>query len=199
MIRVAFLDDHPAVRAGLQAIVAPEPDLQSVGFAADEEQFWPLLRRTRPAVVVLDVHHPGRDGLTLCLQIKRELRPPAVVLYSATAPAALLVAGTVAGADAVVSKSTASRDLLDAIRAVARAPHQLPSISRQLKTEAAARLDPADHAILAMRLVGDTLADIGDTLGRPVAAIADRITAIVAILAGASPAARDSLPAYRAA
>jgi uncharacterized membrane protein YbhN (UPF0104 family) len=33
MIRVALLDDHPAVRAGLQAILAPEPDLQVVGSA----------------------------------------------------------------------------------------------------------------------------------------------------------------------
>jgi DNA-binding NarL/FixJ family response regulator len=34
MIRVAFLDDHPAVRAGLQAILATEPNVQLVGFAA---------------------------------------------------------------------------------------------------------------------------------------------------------------------
>jgi DNA-binding NarL/FixJ family response regulator len=70
MIRVAVLDDHPAVRAGVQAILAPEPDLISVGSAANEEQVWPLLRRTRPDVIVLGFHHPGRDGLALCLDIK---------------------------------------------------------------------------------------------------------------------------------
>src|SRR3954454_17595820 len=129
MIRVAFLDDHPAIRAGLDAILAPEPDLVSVGFAADEEEVWPLLRRTRPSVIVLDVHHPGRDGLTLCLEIKSQLQPPAVVLYSEATPASLVVAASVAGADAVVNKSSTARELLEAIRAVAQAPPNLPPIS----------------------------------------------------------------------
>jgi DNA-binding NarL/FixJ family response regulator len=104
MIRVAFLDDHTAVRAGVQAILAREADMQLVGFAAPEHTLWPLLERTHPAIVVVDLHHPGRDGLALCLQIKRQPDPPAVLLYSAQA-SALAVAAAVAGADAIVNKS----------------------------------------------------------------------------------------------
>jgi DNA-binding NarL/FixJ family response regulator len=185
MIRVAVLDDHPAVRAGLDAILEAEPDLVSVGFAADEEEVWPLLRRTQPAVIVLDVHHPGRDGLMLCLQIKGALHPPAVVLYSATTPAPLVVAATVAGADAVISKSSTTLDLLEAIRTVAHTPRPLPKISARMRAEAAAMLDPFDHAILAMRLAGDPPAAIAATLGLPVAGVADRVAAIVVSLAGA--------------
>jgi DNA-binding NarL/FixJ family response regulator len=127
MIRVAVLDDHPAVRAGLGAILARETDLVFVGSAADEPELWPLLLRTRPSVVVLDVHHPGRDGLALCVQIKSQLQPPAVVLYSAETPAALVAASTAAGADAVVSKASPARALLEAIRAVGHAPRARPS------------------------------------------------------------------------
>jgi DNA-binding NarL/FixJ family response regulator len=183
MIRVAFLDDHPAVRAGLETILAPEPDLELVGLAAEEDELWPLIRRTHPDVIVLDAHHPGRDGLTLGLEIKHRLQPPAVVLYSATTPATLVVAAAVAGVNAVVSKASDNGALLEAIRAVANAPRPLPPTTPQMKAEAATRLDPADHAILAMRLAGHTLADIGETLWLPVAAIADRIAAIVATLA----------------
>lgn len=155
MIRVAFLDDHPAVRAGLQAILATEPDLQVVGFAADEHELWPLVRETRPAVTILDLHHPGRDGLALCLRIKRQPDPPAVVLYSGYTTGALVVAAAVVGADAVVSKSSTAASLVEAIRAVARNPPTIAPITPQMKAEAAARLDPADHAILAMRVAGD--------------------------------------------
>jgi DNA-binding NarL/FixJ family response regulator len=130
MIRVAFLDDHPAVRAGLHAILATEADLQVVGFAAGEHELWPLLQRTHPAIVVLDRHHPGRDGLALCLQIKRQPDPPAVVLYSAYTPAALIVAAAVAGADAILSKSSAAATLVEAIRAVARNPRTIPRSRR---------------------------------------------------------------------
>jgi DNA-binding NarL/FixJ family response regulator len=195
MIRVAVLDDHPAVRAGLDAILEPEPDLVAVGSAADEEAVWPLLRRAQPAVVVLDVHHPGRDGLMLCLQIKSALQPPAVVLYSATTPASLVVAAAVAGADAVVGKSSSTLKLLEAIRTVAHTPRPRPAVSAPVRAEAAAMLDPFDHAILAMRLAGDSPAAIAGTLSLPVAEVADRIGVIVSSLAGAG----DLTLAHRAA
>jgi DNA-binding NarL/FixJ family response regulator len=182
MIRVAILDDHPAVRAGLQAILAAEPDPQAVGSAAGDHELWPLLKRTRPAIVVLDLHDPGRDGLALCLRIKRQPDPPAVLLYSAYTPAALVVAAAVAGADAIVSKSDTAATLVQAIRAVARNPHALPAISPQMKADAAAKLDPTDHAILAMRVAGDLPVAIASTLGVPEPAIAKRIAAIVAQL-----------------
>jgi DNA-binding NarL/FixJ family response regulator len=181
MIGVAFLDDHPAVRAGLQAILATEPDVRLVGSAAGEHELWPLLERTYPAVVILHLHHPGRDGLALCLQIKRQPDAPAVLLYSAYTPAALVVAAAVAGA--IVSKSSAAATLVEAIRAVARNPRTIPRISPQMKADAAARLDPADHAILAMRVAGDSPVEIATTLGVPGATIAHRIAAIAAIAA----------------
>jgi DNA-binding NarL/FixJ family response regulator len=196
MIRVAFLDDHPAVRAGLEAILEPEPDTHFVGSAGNEEQVWPLLGHTRPDVIVLDVHHPGRDGLALCLEIKRRLHAPAVVLYSATTHAPLVVAAAVAGVNAVVNKSSSSRALLEAIRAVATPQHPLPPITPRMKAEAAIRLDPSDHAILAMRVAGHTPADIGETLSLPVPAIADRIAAIVATLASSADRTRESVPAW---
>jgi DNA-binding NarL/FixJ family response regulator len=139
MIRVAVLDDHPAVRAGLEAILAREPDLIAVGSAADAEELWPLLRRTRPDVVVLDVHHPGPDGLALCLDIKRGLHAPAVVLYPAATPDALVVAAAVAGVDAIVGKSSSSRALLEAIREVARARRAGPPSADRTRDPAPAR------------------------------------------------------------
>jgi chemotaxis response regulator CheB len=97
-IRIALLDDHTAVRAGLRAIIASEPDLELVGAAASEAELWPLLRTTHPDLVLLDLHHPGRDGLSLALQIKRPPDAPAVVLYSAFIDDVLVVAAALAGA-----------------------------------------------------------------------------------------------------
>jgi DNA-binding NarL/FixJ family response regulator len=182
MIRVALLDDHPAVRAGIQAILAPESDIRLVGSACSELELWPLLKCTHPAVVVLDLHHPGRDGLALSLQIKCQPEPPAVLLYSARTPAGLTVAATVAGADAIINKSSTAVTLLTAIRAVARNGRTIAPISPHVKADAAARLDPADHAILAMRVVGVSPLEIAQTLGIPDTTITHRIAAIVAKL-----------------
>jgi DNA-binding NarL/FixJ family response regulator len=51
-----------------------------------------------------------------------------------------------------------------------------------MKADAASRLDSADHAILAMRVAGDSPVEIAATLGFTDATIAHRIAAIVAKL-----------------
>jgi DNA-binding NarL/FixJ family response regulator len=191
VIRVAFLDDHPAVRAGLEVMLASEPDLASVGFADNEEDMWALLERTRPEVVVVDLYHPGSNGLTLSRRITQEPDAPAVVLYSASRDPAVVVAAAVAGANAVVSKSSSGGELLKAIREVAQ-DHTLPPITRRMSAEAASKLDPKDHAILAMRLAGEPAAEIANTLWIPTAAISDRIARIVATLARPTLTPADS-------
>jgi DNA-binding NarL/FixJ family response regulator len=188
MIRIAMLDDQPAVRAGLEAIIAAEPDLQLVGSAGGDAELWPLLRRTRPDVLVLDLYHRGRDGLALTLKVRRLPDRPAIVLYTGSARGPLVVAGVVAGADAVVSKTSSGLVLVEAIRHAAASTHAPMPVSRQMRVEAA-RLDPADHAILAMRLAGEPPAEIADTLGLTDRAIEQRIARIVRRLEPSTSAA----------
>jgi DNA-binding NarL/FixJ family response regulator len=187
--RVAVLDDHAAVRAGLEAIVGSAPGMVSVGSAHGEAELDWLLRRTDPSVLVLDVHHPGLHGLALSLRLKRRSARPRIVLYSGRGGQLLTVAAAVAGVDAVVAKSDTERALLDAIRAESHPP---PAVSLRAQARAAARLEPADRAILAMRLAGTSWAEIAATLQLPVAAVAERATAIVVDLTAAgTPAESD--------
>src|SRR3712207_1808179 len=104
MIRVAIVDDHHAVRLGLQVMLGAESDIDAVGAAAAAGELWPLLYRTAPDVVIVDYRLPDTDGLSLCQQIKGQAPAPAVVLHSAFADDALTVAALVAGADGVVHK-----------------------------------------------------------------------------------------------
>jgi DNA-binding NarL/FixJ family response regulator len=179
---VALLDDHPAVRAGVQAILAPQTDLHLAGCAGSEDELWPMLKRTEPIVAILDLHHPGRDGLALCLELKRRPNPPGVVLYSANTRPALVVAAAVAGADAIVGKSSTAAALVEALRTVARNRRTIPPITPRMRADAAAKLDPRDHAILAMRVADTPPVEIAATPGVPAARIARRIAAIVARL-----------------
>jgi DNA-binding NarL/FixJ family response regulator len=179
---VALLDDHPAVRAGVKAILAPQTDLHLAGCASNEAELWPMLERTEPIVAILDLHHPGRDGLALCLELKRRPNPPGVVLYSANTRPALVVAAAVAGADAIVGKSSPAAALVEAIRTVAGNRRTIPPITPRMRADAAAKLDPRDHAILAMRVADTPPAEIAATLGVPAARIARRIATIVARL-----------------
>jgi DNA-binding NarL/FixJ family response regulator len=179
MIRIALLDDHPLVRAGLEAILAPERDLVLVGAAASEEQLWPLLHTTRPDVLVLDLHHPGRDGLALAVRIKREPLAPRVIVHSASPLEDLLVPATLAGADGLVAKTAPTRELLRTLRSVGGGGRALPPIVPLPMAAAAARLTPGDRPIFAMRLAGTTPKDIAQTLGLAPAELAERVAAMV--------------------
>lgn len=187
LIRVAMLDDHAAVRAGLEAIVGSAPGMVSVGSAHDEAELEWLLQRTDPSVLILDLHHPGLHGLALSVRLKRRSTRPRIVLYSGRGGELLTVAAAVAGVDAVVAKSDTERALVEAIRDANR----LPAVSLSAQRRAAARLDPADHPILAMRLAGSSWAEIAATLRLPVASVADRGAAIVIRLTAAGTTAES--------
>ena len=122
MIRVLVVDDHPVLRAGLEAVLRAEPGFRCVGTAPDGATMWPLLRRTRPDVVVLDRRLAGEDGLELCRAVRAEPAPPAVLLYTADPDDGIHRLGAAAGAAGVVDKTVDVDLLVDAIRLAGRRP-----------------------------------------------------------------------------
>jgi DNA-binding NarL/FixJ family response regulator len=179
MIRLLIVDDHPAMRAGLTAVLRAEPGIVPLGTASSEEDLGPMLSRTRPDVVLLDYHLPGADGLKLCRRLKRELPAPAVLLYSAYADGAMVVPAILAGADGLMNKSAPAPELFDALRAVARGDRVLPPVPRALVEAAGHRVDAEDLPILAMMVDGTPPAEIAGALRRDVRDVARRIDVMI--------------------
>jgi DNA-binding NarL/FixJ family response regulator len=122
MIRVLVVDDHPVLRAGLEAVLRAEPGFVCVGGAEDGETMWRLLRRAQPDVVVLDHRLGDEDGIELCRALRAEPQPPSVLLYTADPGAALERAALAAGASGLVDKAVEVGALFDAIRVAGRRP-----------------------------------------------------------------------------
>ena len=164
MIRLLLVDDHPAMRTGLAAVLAAEPGMVVLGAVASADELAPALHRTKPDVVLLDYHLPSSDGLVLCRVLKRSVPAPGVLLYSAYADASLAIPAILAGADGLLNKAAPAKDLYDAIRRVARGERVLPTVPRDLLDGASARLDPDDLPILGMILDGTSPAGVAATL-----------------------------------
>lgn len=171
MTRVAILDRHPAVRAGLHALLRSQPGLAFAGSAAHRRELLGLLYRTDPDVVLV-------DDLDLVRRVKTEAPRTRVVLYVSDPAPDLLLAAAIAGADGVLNKAADERELLCALRG----EPVLPRVAPQVQARAAARLDPRDRAIFAMRLAGESARDIAAVVGMTVAALNGRVHAIVSQL-----------------
>src|SRR5436305_1566052 len=116
-IRVIVVDDHEAVRAGLERVLDRAPDLEPVAGLADDRDVVSLVDRDGGVdVAVLDYDLERGDGLSLCWRLKQRARAPAVVIYSGYAGPSLAFAAKVAQADAVVSKADPVEELLSTIR-----------------------------------------------------------------------------------
>jgi len=81
-----IVDDHPGFRAVARRL------LESAGFgivmdAPDGETAIEMVRRERPALVLLDVGLPGMDGIQVAEFLAREPDSPTVVLISGRDPA----------------------------------------------------------------------------------------------------------------
>ncbi len=175
MIRIMLVDDHPALRAGLETVLRSEPDMEPVGAATDPQQAWPLHNRTAPDLVLLDYHLPGHSSLQLCRQLKAIAAGPRVIIYSAYAEAMLGLAARLAGADGLVAKAAAAGELLEAIRIVANGESVLPPLTREHFMLANEFVDDEDRPILGMLLDGASTRDIAETLRIDVKTAAGRI------------------------
>ena len=179
MIRIALIDDHPALVAGLTAVLGAEPGLLPVGTASDAAEAEHLLYRTQPDVVLLDYHLPRTDGLQLCQRIKRNPPAPKVLIYSAYADAWLGFAARAAGADGIASKGAPARELYELIRRVAGGEAVLPPVTHDQLHEAAGRLDDEDLPLLSLLVDGTAPQDIADTLRIPPGDLGHRIDRVL--------------------
>ena len=120
VIRVLVVDDHPVLRAGLEAVLRAEPGFRCVGTAGDGAEMLAALDRTRPDVIVLDRRLGDDDGVALCAELRATSEAPEVVLYTANDDDGLDDLARAAGAHGVVGKTADVNELFDAVRLAAR-------------------------------------------------------------------------------
>jgi two-component system, NarL family, response regulator DevR len=179
MLRVAVLDDHPAVLVGLQRLLDSTSDLQSVAVADSAQQLVRQLYGARADVVVLDYDLARGDGLKLCQALKERVRAPAVVIYSAYAGPRLAVAARIAGADALVDKRAPASELLDAVRRAAAGRSSLTEVSADQQDAAISQLAPDDVPVASMLLAGTSHQGIAEALATDRRDVAHRARRIV--------------------
>jgi two-component system, NarL family, response regulator NreC len=133
VIRVVLADDHVVVRAGLKAVLGAAKDIQVIGEAKTGREAVALVERFSPEVVVMDLSMPEMDGTAATREIVDKGLPTRVLVLTMHAEEDYLVPLMEAGAAGYLVKSAADRELVDAVRAIARGDvYVRPSAGRVL-------------------------------------------------------------------
>ena len=152
MIRVLIADDHPVVLRGLKEILAAHRDIEVVGEASEGSGVLRLARARCPDVAIIDISMPGRSGLELIEQIKRE-RPELPVLVLSMHPEEQFgIRALRVGAAGYMTKESAPTEIMKAVRrVVAHGKYVSESLAEHLVRVLEAGQEVAPHEQLSAR------------------------------------------------
>jgi len=152
VIKILIADDHAIVRQGLRQTVADQSDMTVAGEAQNAQETLKLVREQEWDVVVLDITMPDRSGLDLLTELK-QMRPKLpVLILSMHSEEQFAVRALKAKASGYITKQSAPKELIQAIRKVHRGGKYVsPSLAETLAFELGDDTGRAAHEKLSDR------------------------------------------------
>ena len=118
-IRVFIADDHAIVREGLKQILAEQRDIVVGGEAENGLDAIKQVDKAKCHVMLLDISLPDRNGIEVLKQVKKDKPELAVLMLSMHREDQYAIRALKAGASGYMTKQSAPRELVTAIRQVA--------------------------------------------------------------------------------
>ena len=175
-IQVLCVDDHPIVRQGIEMLLSAESDMALVAEAANGREAIQQFRAHRPDITLMDLQMPGMGGIEATRRILASGIPSRVLVLTAHAGDEYLMPLLELGAAGYVTKLSADRELVDAIRVVARGdvflyPSAATVLTRSLRAPRSHAADdplhllsPREREVLSLTAEGYSSTEIGDRL-----------------------------------
>ncbi len=140
---ILIVDDEPQISAVISAY------LTNSGFrtitAQDGKTALELFQSKNPALILLDLNLPGRDGLEVCQTIRQDSDVPIIMLTARSEETDKLV-GLELGADDYIVKPFSPREVVARIKTVLRRSGA-GAESQVIKSERL-EIDPTQHTVL---------------------------------------------------
>lgn len=152
-IRLLIVDDHPAFRAGLVALLADQPDLTVVAECGDGGTALELFRRERPDVVLMDLRLPGLSGVEAIIAIRKEHPEARVIVLTTFDRDEDIYRAIQSGARSYLLKDMSKDEIMGTIRRVHSGGTQLPPNVAERLAERMRRQDLTTREIEILHLL----------------------------------------------
>ena len=133
MIRIAIVDDHALVRAGLRQFFAEQQDFQVIAEASNGREALEIVRQCEVDVMVLDIAMPGQSGVDTLVAIRARAPQLPVLMLSSHPEAHYATTLLRQGASGYLNKEGDPAEIVAAVRTLARG-------RRYVSAEVASRL-----------------------------------------------------------
>jgi len=175
-IRVLLADDHRIVREGLRQVLADAPEIDVRAEAVDGPQ---VLQQVAAAggdegldVVLLDIAMPGRDGLEVLQQLRKQWPRLPVLMLSTYPERQYAVRCIKLGAAGYLNKSADADDMIAAVRKVAAGGAYVTPSTAEALASAVGRtakagpeaLSHREHQVFRLLTSGHSVGEIGALL-----------------------------------
>lgn len=134
-IHVLLADDHKILREGLRVLLQQQPDIEVVAEADSGTEAIRKSRELRPDVVIMDISMQDQNGMDATRELKNNQPGIQVLCLSVHREPHLITSMLEAGASGYLAKTSAARELIEAVRSVASGQTYLsPSITSDFVT-----------------------------------------------------------------
>ncbi len=165
-IRVMLVDDHPAFRKGMAALIESEPDLKVVAETGDGAEALAVYRQKKPDVVLMDLRLPHMGGVEATMAIRQEFPDARVIVLTTFETDEDIYRAIQSGAKSYLLKDTPDDELADAIRSVHEGKQILSEkLSRRLaERQQRPELSQREIDVLQLLIKGRSNKEIGSAL-----------------------------------
>jgi len=175
-ITIIIADDHPIFRSGVREILSKAEDLQLVAEADNGLTAYQSILSHLPEVAVLDLEMPVLNGLDVCKKVLSDKHQTQFVILTMHKDKQFFQDAMNSGVKGYLLKDTASYDLLECIREVAKGNEFVSQSLRYLQHEhqqihsspemekVATLLTPTEKIILKLISSGKTSVEIASML-----------------------------------
>jgi two-component system response regulator DesR len=165
MIRLLVAEDQAMIRGALIALLAGQPDIETVGEAATGEEAVAEALRLRPDVALLDIEMPGKDGLWAASELHQKLPSCRVLILTVFGRPGYLRRAIDSGVAGFLLKDAPPGQLADAVRRTAAGQTVIdPKLAIAALAEGASPLTDRERDALALSVRGASVQEIAGTL-----------------------------------
>ena len=188
MIRIAIVDDHAMVRAGLRQFFADQADFEVVAEASNGREALDIVRRGEADVILLDINMPGQSGVDALAAIRARAPDLPVLILSGFAEEHYATTLLRQGASGYLNKDCDPEEIVRAIRTVVRGRKFItPGVAERLAEGLGRPVDQPLHETLSERELqvflrlarGETIGHLADSLSLSVKTVSTYRTRVM--------------------